>query len=655
VETAHFRLSTDLSGPAARRAAMELERSRRALLSLWGAELDPPGRVEAIVLRSRDELARFSDDPELTGFATATPQGPLLVAAGQAYALGEEVSLGSVHHHELAHHLSRYVLVRQPRWLAEGLASFLETVALKDGGGQAELGRVHPAHVRWIRQHGHLPFQRLWELEGAALAGPERTSFYASSWLWVHYLISRQRARFNDLQRRLSRAEDPPEAWQQAFQGVSDDELERDLRLYLAEGRWAVLTFEIPEVPPQLRERTLSDADVHVVWARLWQVTPSGRPGDHRRYQARQEIREALRQEPSHAAALLMQAEEEPDTGARIAQARALVRARPDRPEGWSFLASLLSLSGAEPPDRGSVLVRAVELAPDDPAALSALATELARKGNAARAAEHALRAVRLAPWSPDALAVYAEVAAALGRCEDAADAQRRALDALHELTSEEVRARFGEKLQEYERRCAGPAGEALRPRSPCPPGTEAPLEVGVGASAPPGAWLPDSSVAALGFSGPLAERRVVEGFRHGTRLGRAELEVVGIRLPAGAAAVALRREGYGFCVVNSWGTQLWADVALAGAVRLPGKEQEVLLLKLSPRRDGAGVEETRWVPLLLSEDRLYWATPQGSARALVAEEGALRQTGAQLWMELKGKDGGRYLLHEVGVFVRQP
>jgi hypothetical protein len=98
---------------------------------------------------------------------------------------------GTTQAHELAHYLSRFFLLRQPRWFAEGLASFLETVHLEEGGTKAVFGKPDGEALGYIQSGGQgrgrpwLGLKELWRWDQPGNTPPQDLSpLYASSWLW---------------------------------------------------------------------------------------------------------------------------------------------------------------------------------------------------------------------------------------------------------------------------------------------------------------------------------------------------------------------------------------------------------------------------------------------------------------------------------------
>lgn len=70
---------------------------------------------------------------------------------GNGYVLEDSPDL-RLQTHELAHYLSNFVLLRQPRWLAEGLARYLETIHVKPSTNEVVLGRVSGWDLGYVKR-----------------------------------------------------------------------------------------------------------------------------------------------------------------------------------------------------------------------------------------------------------------------------------------------------------------------------------------------------------------------------------------------------------------------------------------------------------------------------------------------------------------------
>lgn len=460
VKSAHFRVQTNLDVEAATQTALELEKFRRALLLAWDSEFDPPGEVEAIVLRNPGEFDEFTDS-RIAAYASTTENGPLLVMTGHGYLVSEATGDQRTTAHELAHYLSWYVLVRQPRWLSEGLATYLETLHFKGGAAEVVLGRPHRWNLGYVREHGWLTLEELWGWKHTGnQSQAEMQQHYASAWLWVHYLMNEHADRFADFQGRLAAAEEPRQAFEASFRGVKD--LAGGLRTYVDTGRYAVLTVPLPEVPSKVEVRELDGAEIHAIRARLRLMTPGSASGEQRRQQATQELTQALREDPMNVSATVLHSALVAEPSQRLGIARALVQARPEDGRAWSLLARAIGEGGGSGEEQEKALVRAAELKPDSADTLNSLAWFYAGTRRADKALAPAQRAVKLAPGDAAVLDTYAAVLFQLGRCPDAVKIQRRAVDVLHEHAPQQFRQSIQGSLDKYEQSCAQAA-----PRQP--------------------------------------------------------------------------------------------------------------------------------------------------------------------------------------------
>ncbi|HEX8822599.1 MAG TPA: DUF1570 domain-containing protein [Archangium sp.] len=449
----HFHIRTSLDEDSARRAARELERLRDALRSMWGPAFDPPGRVDVLLLRGR-ELAEFTEQ-HVGGFLAEDENDvPLLVMGvrGERFEeLGDRPTLA----HELAHYLTRFVLLRDSRWVTEGLATFLETVRLGEGPAGTVLGHPHPDHLKYLRAHGVLTLETLWRWdERPELEDPRLRDLYASSWLWVHYLFGMHLERLTRFEQALYEAREPRRAWEEAFGDAGD--LEKGLQEYVRANVYHATSFAAPPEPLPARVEELPHAEVHAVRAQLWLRSP-GSPGwEERLRRARPEVRRALSEDATNVTAVVLRSGMAADEEERLALARALVRARPDAGEGWSLLGRSLRATKAPLPEQEAAFLKAAALLPDSTATQGDLARHYILRGLPEDALEPAIRAWKLAPYSAFSLEVYAMSALQLGSCTHGLRSLRRTLDVVRAKrgTPPEVLGALGDRLTRYERAC---------------------------------------------------------------------------------------------------------------------------------------------------------------------------------------------------------
>ena len=460
VRSPHFRISTDLGTRVARLTAVELEQLRGALLLAWGGQVDPPGQVEVIVARSSLELEEFTQGAPLEAFMDSSGRSPLMVMAGEGRFLVESPENLEVQAHELTHHIGRSVMVRQPRWLSEGLATYLQTLRFSSLRRKATFLRFRFDYYAYLRRHGRLGMSQLWVWDGQPyLSAGEALPYYMSSWLWVLFLTDKHPSRFRDFQERLTRAEEPRHAWEEAFRDVP--RLEEDFQAYAPDPE-GQLTVELPRVQPELEERELDCAEVHTLRARLFLRSPGQRRVSERLRLAREEIARALREDPASVGAVQLQADFTPDPVQRLALARALLQARPASGPAWRLLGQALQDSGAPVAEQEQALQRALELEPEDVDALVAMAWLHTEKGETEQGLAKAARAVQLAPGRASTLEAYAALLFQAGHCLESLTAQQRALGVLDGHVTQSLRnaaqaaqLAMRQKLAEYEQHCA--------------------------------------------------------------------------------------------------------------------------------------------------------------------------------------------------------
>src|SRR5512137_2817542 len=129
VTTDSFALVTDLDLDDARDLARELDLIQTGVASsLFQRRHDPPVRATVIAFRSTADYEAFAPPGSAAYYARGAAD-PKIVMPGK---LGIEQR--RVLAHEMAHHVSSYVLLREPRWFSEGLATWAETVGTTASG-----------------------------------------------------------------------------------------------------------------------------------------------------------------------------------------------------------------------------------------------------------------------------------------------------------------------------------------------------------------------------------------------------------------------------------------------------------------------------------------------------------------------------------------
>ena len=460
VKSPHFVVRAATTESAARAAALSLERVRDGMLaSTWHAAQDPLPVVQVILLADHTALQEFHYPREIQGARFADPFDRLLLVASVED--GDDVP---VLKHELAHAVSHAFLLREPLWLAEGFASYMETLKLtKDSVtvGASNHDRLEDA----VRAR--------FPLEALLTAGPEvvqqrdervSLAFYGRAWLLFHLLSNRHRKGLDGFIERLARAEEPGAAFAAAFGGLTPALLERELADYVNGGSYSTSTFPLPPTVAPLEVRALTGAERGVAQAQLWQVGLQFRPLF--RPEATESAARALALDPGDPVAIGVWAEvSKAAPEARAAAARAATALRPDDFRGWLLLAEALREKGGEEHDRAAL--EAVRLAPQEARALLALARVRLFQGKYAEAVAAAREAVRRAPGRPEPLDLLATGLADSDDCAAAVSTERRALEVLPDRTPPEVVAEVTRRIGELGDRCARNVRRKMAPVQP--------------------------------------------------------------------------------------------------------------------------------------------------------------------------------------------
>ncbi len=468
VESDHFTVKTDASGEEADRIARELEGMRTAQLAAWDGAFDPPGRLEVVVVRQAELRELLGDlywdvagyyagggrPRVVTGLVEKGTTAPHRWLDRKAWAEEEE---RHVLGHELAHHLVGQVLLRQPRWLSEGLAEYLAATRLDTWQGRPAAAVGLGDWEAWRK--GRVPAAKVLAWRVDQVGEP----YYGPSWLLVHWLVNRRGAAFAAYQQRLARAEDPAAAWKAVFPDLDPGDtgamasLDSQLDAYLASPSSTPLRVMLPSDEPRLRRRTMPPPEVHALRAELFSTSPL--PPEKARPMAEAEVDASLREDPTGLPLTLTLAEVgRKDDALRLG--RAAAAARPDDWRGWAMLAAGAAGRDDLAAERLDALRRAAPLLPEEAWALNDVAWGLFEAGASGEALPLAARAARLAPGNPSVLDTWGAILADVGRCREALLAQRRAVDLLGERAQAEAAREIRNRLARIEAQC-GRAGSS--------------------------------------------------------------------------------------------------------------------------------------------------------------------------------------------------
>lgn len=265
----HFVVWTDASIEDGRKLIRVMENLRQILFGV--SVFNPTNEAKAIVIAMRSQrevdpyvrrnIAAFAWPPEFPLYQPAI----LLSVDGLDY----DRRLVT---HELTHVISYGALPVQPRWFAEGLASYFETLQLAEDGS-FELGAPFDSLLRLLRQPGGgASAATVFACTELRCADPP---FYATSWALFSYLTNR---RPDDLLRYIQRLlelpkDDQPAAWQAVFPDLTPDKLDRILDDWIKTGDLTLHHYKIKLRDLAVTQRVLGDGEILAARAVLRQVT----------------------------------------------------------------------------------------------------------------------------------------------------------------------------------------------------------------------------------------------------------------------------------------------------------------------------------------------------------------------------------------------
>jgi len=195
VQTKHFLLVGNAPKNILMDLGREMERCGAALAYLIPVAEDvATDRTTVYVFKDKRLFARYvpSADPR-------RPTAGLFVRSrhGNDVAVDADPSrdaFGIVYHEYTHFHMASLALHPDlPAWLNEGLAEYFSTFQSQDA--VVEVGHPIPNHTYWLREHALIPLDQLFAIDQQSPAyneGERRGTFYAQSWILVHYLMSQQ-------------------------------------------------------------------------------------------------------------------------------------------------------------------------------------------------------------------------------------------------------------------------------------------------------------------------------------------------------------------------------------------------------------------------------------------------------------------------------
>jgi tetratricopeptide (TPR) repeat protein len=470
VKSEHFTVVTDESLDNAQEAARALERIRAALLgAAWPhATLARPDHLEVFVL---DDDTTFHDlfSRNVDGLYMGSSGSGTIILHGPPGRWEHRSTLAvegstSVLKHELTHRLAYFVGIRQPRWLAEGLAQFLETLQISDDGKSAQLGMANLDALTMYNSVRTTTVRDALEWSGPVTTRSEGPiqGRYGLSWAMVHWFFNTHPDAFAKYQLAVTEGQSATQAWNTALPDLTPEQADVEIHGYIQHGEYQVFTLPLSGFEQvATTHRDVSAAESHAIGAQLALFSSSVVPEQSvtRLATAGAEVKAALVADPDDLRALKLAYELGP-VEKRQELAHRAVKAHPEDATAWRLLGESFGESGA--PEQQAAFLKASVLDPNDPLVLNALAWNRVSHGQAPQALSYAAKAARLAPADAAVLDTYATALASTGHCREAIELETRAIDFLPEDAPAAEFDEFRKRRSELASKCAAqPASNA--------------------------------------------------------------------------------------------------------------------------------------------------------------------------------------------------
>jgi hypothetical protein len=363
--SAHFTMWTDAPLDRARELIREMERMRQIVVGVAFPGAPDEGRNLVIALHDDAELAALSPTGEARAYASSGGEPlwqPLFVLSAYSNYSRDDRTVA----HELTHVISFAVVHHQPRWLAEGMAKFFETVELDPDSTTADIGAAPQVRGQRMVMPHLVPISTLFEWERIA---PDESREYSTAWALFTFLINEHGP---ELQRYLELLDQPIErdvsreawrarVWSEAFPSLSLSTIDAVLQHWLVTGHHVVMHVKLELRASPIAERGLGEPDVLALRALLRPWVPAQQAQIHA------EVAAALALEPTNVLAWLVRFANDHDN-IPVEVGRAIAAAHPDDWRAWLLAAIALDRAHDDPAELAAAHARMCLLIGQNPA-----------------------------------------------------------------------------------------------------------------------------------------------------------------------------------------------------------------------------------------------------------------------------------------------
>ncbi|MEQ1910713.1 MAG: DUF1570 domain-containing protein [Vicinamibacterales bacterium] len=254
ISSQHFVFVGDASEREIRDIALRLEQFREVVGRVLADDVNStPVRTVVVVFQNDKSFTPFK--PEFQGRPVAVAGYFVGMEDANYIAVNAEQDSDAygVIFHEYAHFLTANAVGATPVWASEGLAGLYETFEAVSGGKTAFIGKPSRQNLQLLQTSGPLmPVATLIAVQHDSplyKEGDRRGLFYAQSWALVHYLTFGNTARAGQLKAYLTsigQGVPAADAFRTAF-GADTSALDRELQRYVRAFSFAALRFDFDD------------------------------------------------------------------------------------------------------------------------------------------------------------------------------------------------------------------------------------------------------------------------------------------------------------------------------------------------------------------------------------------------------------------------
>jgi len=272
--SANFSIYTDARQKDAVHLLKEFENFREIVMAVTSIpRRSENNRLMILMFTRNGDFNKIRPQKNVAGFYFATDAGPRMVVGPSSW-----IENSSVLFHEYVHYLLReHTDFNYPHWYDEGFADLLGATTFSRN--KVKVGAIPPERAYTLLNKGQLKLAELINPDPKYYSDAYTECFYATAWLFVHYLQispfgidSGLNNKTSEFIRRFNEGQDPGEAFMASY-GITIEEMEKDLRRYQEQGKISVINFEINPYNGPINKKKLSHNERAFILADIsWRV-----------------------------------------------------------------------------------------------------------------------------------------------------------------------------------------------------------------------------------------------------------------------------------------------------------------------------------------------------------------------------------------------